>query len=133
MRTLKTCLWVAGVLCLLSVLGVVLPMRLLGSLAAAFGGPALPEGPVFAYMVRVMSATYVAIGLFYVTLARDPMRYDAMVPFSGAAAAFVGACCGLFGVLTGMPLWWFLGDFVCCVALGILILAFWRRAMGGLQ
>jgi len=129
MRVLKTCLWIAGLLCLLAVFGVFLPLRVLQSLASAFGG-SLPEGPVFVYMVRVMSATYVAIGVFYVMLARDPIRYGVMVPFSGVAALSVGACCGLFGVLSGMPLLWFLGDFLCCVVLGVLILAFWRRATG---
>ncbi len=72
--------------------------------------------------------TYVAIGVFYIILGLDPMKYGAMVPFSGAAAVFVGVCCGAFGLLSEMPLAWFLGDFLGCTVLGVLILAFWRRA-----
>jgi len=128
MRGLKVCLWIAGILCLLAAVGMFLPFSALRSVASLFGDEALPEGPVFVYMVRVMSATYVAIGVFYLILALDPQTYGRMVPFSGLAAVFVGVCCGVFGVLTGMPLLWFLGYAVGCTVLGILILVFSLRA-----
>lgn len=127
MRALKSCLWIAGVLCLLSVFGMFLPIRLLERLAKAFGDQAFPDSPVFLYMVRVVSATYVAVGVFYVILALRPMNFGPLVPFSGLAAAFVGVVCGIAGLAVGMPLLWFLGDFVCCTVLGILIIVFWRQ------
>ncbi|MFO7956258.1 MAG: hypothetical protein R6X33_04095 [Candidatus Brocadiia bacterium] len=128
MRGLKTCLWIAGLFCLLSVFGLLLPMSALRSLAGVFGGGELPEAPVFVYALRVSSATYLAVGAFFILLARDPMRYGLLVPFAGGASVLVGVVCGVTGLLSGMPAGWFLGDFLTCTVLGILILVFWRRA-----
>ena len=85
MRGLKICLWIAGVGCLLSVFGVFLSMRMLEAMAKVFGGEGFGDSPVFEYIVRVMSATYAAIGVFYVILALRPMDFGVLVPFSGAA------------------------------------------------
>ena len=128
MRALKVCLWIAGVGCLLSVFGMFLPVRVVESLARAFGGEAFPDSPLFVYAVRLMSATFVGVGVYFVILARDPMKYGVMVPFSGLAAVCLGVVCGITGLAVGMPLFWFLGDSLSCVVLGALILVFWRKA-----
>ena len=127
MRALKACLWAVGVLCLLGVFGIFLPVSLIESLANVFGKQAFPDSPAFFYMVRVASATYVAVGVFYVILAMRPMDFGVLVPFSGVAAAFIGVVCGITGAAVGMPVLWFLGDFVCSTALGVLIVVFWRK------
>ncbi len=128
MRALKICLWIAGVSCLLSVFGMFLPVRLLESVAGVFGGEAFPDSPMFLYVLRVVSATYVAVGVFYVILAMHPVNYGVLVPFSGLAAVFVGVVCAITGLAVGMPLLWFLGDSASCTVLGVLILVFWRLA-----
>ena len=128
MRALKTCLWIAGVLCLLSVFGMFLPFSLLERLAKAFSDEAFPDAPVFLYMIRVASATYVGVGVFYIVLAQRPMSFGPLVPFSGLAAAFVGVVCGISGLTVGLPLLLFVGDSLCCTIVGILILVFWRQA-----
>ncbi|HUW84610.1 MAG TPA: hypothetical protein VMZ31_17655 [Phycisphaerae bacterium] len=129
MRALKTCLWLAGVLCLLSAFGLVLPVRVLERLMAAFGGEPFPDSPLLAYMLRVGSGTYVAVGVFYIILAVRPRNFGAMVPFSGLAAIFVGVVCGVTGLAVGLSMAWFVGDFACCTLLGVLILVFWRQGM----
>ncbi len=128
MRALKICLWIAGVGCLLSVFGMFLPVRLLESFARVFGGEAFPDSPLFLYALRVVSATYVAVGVFFVILALNPMNYGVLVPFSGVAAVFLGVVCGITGLLAAMPLLWFLGDSLSCAVLGVLIFVFWRQA-----
>ncbi len=128
MRALKICLWIAGVSCLLSVVGMFLPVGVLESLAKAFGGQTFPDSPLFLYALRLMSATYVAVGVFFVILALDPMKYAALVPFTGLAAVFLGVFCGITGLAVAMPPLWFLGDSVSCTILGVLILVFWRKA-----
>jgi len=128
MRALKICLWIAGILCLLSVFGMFLPIRAIESLVKAFGVQTLPDSPLVMYVVRVMSATYVGVGVYFVILALHPMDYGVLVPFTGLAAVFLGVVCGIAGLAVGMPLLWFLGDFVSCTVLGVLILVFWRRA-----
>jgi len=128
MRALKICLWIAGVGCLLSVFGMFLPMSVFESIAKFFGIESLPDSPLLVYAVRLMSATYAAVGVFFVILALDPMKYGVMVPFSGLGAVFVGVVCAIAGLLSEMPLWWFLGDSLSCLVLGVLVLVFWRQA-----
>ena len=127
MRALKICLWIAGIGCLLSVIGVFLPISVIESIAKFFGIESFPDSPQFMYAVRLMSATYAAVGVFFVILALDPMKYGVMVPFSGVGAVFVGVVCAIAGLLAAMPLWWFLGDSLSCLVLGVLILVFWIK------
>ena len=128
MRALKICLWIAGVGCLSSVFGMFLPVSAWESVAKFFGIESFPDSPLLLYGARLMSAVSVAVGVFFVIMARHPMKYGVMVPFSGIAAVFVGLVAGITGLEAAMPLLWFLGDSLSCVVLGVLILVFWRRA-----
>ncbi len=128
MRALKICLWIAGFACLLSVFGLFLPVSAWESITKFFGIESLPDSPQFMYAVRLMSGTYAAVGVFFIILALDPMKYGVMVPFSGLGAVFVGVVCAIAGPLAEMPLWWFLGDSLGCLVLGVLILVFWQQA-----
>ena len=128
MGALKVCLWVAGFGCLLSLFGLFMPIESIEAFAKAFGGQAFPQSPIFLYAIRVMAATYVAAGAFYIILAVRPMNYGGLVPVSGVAAAFVGVVCWATGLAVGMPPVWYLGDALSCIVLGILIVLFWRRA-----
>jgi hypothetical protein len=65
--------------------------------------------------------------VFFIILARNPMKYGAMVPFSGLAVVFVGMVCWVTGLVVEMPPRWILADSMSCVVLGTLIFAFWRR------
>jgi len=128
MRALKICLWIAGVGCLLSVFGMFLPVRLVESIARAFGIQlALPDSPLCLYVLRVVSATYVGVGVFFIILALRPVNYGVLVPFSGLAAVFLGVVCGITELAVGMPVLWFLGDSLSCAVLGVLIVVFWRQ------
>ena len=128
MRALKICLWIAGIGCLLSVFGMVLPVSSWEYIAKLFGVESFPDSLLFIYAVRVASGTYAAVGIFFIILALAPMKYGVMVPFSGLGAVFVGVVCAIAGLLASMPLWWFLGDSLSCLVLGILILVFWQQA-----
>ena len=128
MLALKICLWIGGFACLLSVVGMFLPVSAIESITKSFGIESLPDSPQFMYAVRLMSGTYVAVGAFFVILALNPTRYGVMVPFSGVGAVFVGVVCVIAGPLAEMPVWWFLGDSLGCLVLGIFILVFWQQA-----
>ena len=128
MRGLKICLWIAGVLCLLSALGMFLPVSAWESIAKAFGVESLPDSPLFEYMVRLMFATYVGVGVYFVILALRPADYGIMVPFSGLASVILGVVCAIIGFIVQMPVQWFLGDSIPCIVLGALILIFWQKA-----
>ena len=127
MRALKVCLGIAGVLCLLGVIGLFIPMSALGSVAATFGLPEFPDDPMFGLVYRVMAATYVAVGVFFIILALNPKKYGILVPFSGVAGVFVGVVLALCGAKASMPLWWCAVKFLFCAVFGVLIIVFWIR------
>ena len=128
MRGLKICLWIGGVGCLLTVFGMFLPITVWESIAKVFGVElVLPDSPLFEYMVRLMLATYAAVGVYLVILALHSMDYGVLVPFTGLAAVVLGVVCAITGLVVGMPVLWFLGDSIPCVILGVLILVFWRQ------
>ena len=71
MRALRVCLWIAGVACLVSVFGMFLPISAIESVVEAFGGEQFPDLPQCAYCIRVVSATFVGIGIFFVIRKRS--------------------------------------------------------------
>jgi len=127
MRGLKICLWLAGLFCLSAIAVVFVSRSAMESFIRCCNMPPLPDSPLFFYIVRLLSATYVAIGIFFIILALRPRSFGGMIPFAGWASFILGLFIALMGYRVGMPLWWFLGDSLPCIVLGILILAFWRR------
>ena len=128
MRGLKVCLWITGLSCLLSVFGIFLPISIFQNIAGFFGIEALPASPVFAYAMRIISATYVGIGVFFIILATAPMKYGPLVPFSAIATFLLGVVCAIAGLVTKIPTLWFMSDASACMVLGTLILIFWRQS-----
>ena len=128
MRALKICLWIAGIACLLSLFGMVLPASSWQSIAKFVGVESFPDAPQFIYAIRVGSGTYAGVGVFFIILALAPLKYGVMVPFSALGAVFIGVVCAIAGLITAMPLWWFMGDSLSCLLLGALILVFWQQA-----
>jgi hypothetical protein len=128
MRGLKICLLIAGLLCLPCVGGVFLPISTLESFTKYFGVASLAGPPLATYSIRVVSATYAGIGVFFVVLALNPLKYGVLVLFSGIGSVLLGMVCGITGSAVGMPPQWFLCDTSSCLVLGILILVFWQKA-----
>jgi len=130
MRGLKICLWVTAVVCLLSVAGTFLSLPAWEKMAKYFGAESVmfPDSPLVEYIVRLMSLTYAAVGVFFLILALQPMDYGVMVLFAGVSAVILGIACAIIGMIVKMPVQWFLGDSLPCLILGVLILVFWQRA-----
>ena len=124
MHALKICLWVAGIFCfVLSIFGLFVPVSVLESIANYFGTEAL-----VVYGIRTASAAFIGMGVISVVLALNPMKYGAIVPFSGLSSIFIGVVCMITGLAVGMPFVWFLGDSLFCALMGFLILVFWQKA-----
>jgi len=132
MRTLKSFLWIAGIACLLSGYGLFTSMSALETMANFFGAESLdlPDSPLFVYVVRLISAMAVATGVYLIILALNPMKYPALIPFTGLASVFLGVVCGITGLAAEMPVLWFLGDSLGCLLFGILVLASWQQIKG---
>ena len=75
-----------------------------------------------------MSAMYAVIGIFFIILARRPMEYGIIVPFTGLASVAMGFVCAIAGYVEKMPNSWYLGDSTVYLILGLLIFFFWHQA-----
>ncbi len=128
MAGLKLFLWITAIFCLSAVAGVFAPMSVWPRVTGIFGVESLPDAPVFEYFARLLSATYGAIGVFFIILALRPMKYGVMVSFSAVVSVLLGLACLITGIVAGMPAKWYLCDSLPCIVLGILILAFWSQA-----
>jgi len=128
MRGLKICLLITGLLCLPCAGGIFLPISTLESFTKFFGIASLAGPPLATYAIRVVSATYTGIGVFFIILALNPLKYGVLVLFSGIGSVLLGMVCGITGSAVGMPAKWFLCDSLSCTVLGVLILVFWQRA-----
>jgi hypothetical protein len=127
MSGLKICLWITAILCLAAVFGVFLRISCWQSFIDFFGLGPLPDSPIIGYLIRLMSACFVGIGVFFAILAKNPSKYPVLVPFSGYAAVALGIVCGITGFAEKLPNLWFLGDALTALVLGALILVFWRK------
>jgi len=132
MRGLKICFWVGGFFCLLSLVGVFLPVAVLESIFKCFGVDAagVLGRPMVEYIVRLVAGTYGAVGVYLLILAKEPMRYGALVPFTAVASLLLGAGCIVIGMMVGMPAKWFLGDAGGCLVFGVVVLLLWWRVKG---
>lgn len=113
---------------MVGVIGVILPISAWQSFIDFFGLGPMPEAPIIGYLVRLMSALFVGIGVFFAILALNPTKYQILVPFSGVAAVILGLICGITGFVEKLPNLWFLGDALTALVLGALILFFWKKA-----
>ena len=132
MKGLKTVLWIAAVVILVgSLVALVLPFSTLQSLGRNFGAEVLPADSVaFRYTIRAMMVVSFVAGIYYLILARNPLRYGVLIPFTGIANIAVGLACLCIGIGLDAPVIWYMGDFVCLGLLGALILFFWNQARG---
>ncbi|MCK4913689.1 MAG: hypothetical protein KAS69_03710 [Planctomycetes bacterium] len=128
MKALKICLWLTGIVCLLSVIGVIAPLKHIQWFMGLFGIESLPDSPLFLYMLRLICATWAGIGIFFIILALNPLSYGVLVPLSALFLILVGAVCGVTGFITKMPFKWYASDLLSCVILGLLILIFYPQA-----
>ena len=69
------------------------------------------------------------IGIFFVILARNPLKYGTMLPFAGYGLLCYGMFWFLGGLRYQLPVWTFSGDVIIGLVAGILILALRKRAM----
>lgn len=129
MRALKICLWITGILFLLGGVGLFLPDSVWVAIIEFFGveSSSLVNSPLAEYMLRAALAMTFIMGVFLVVLALFPVKYWALIPFTGLALLFLGVACAVSGLVSAMPATWFLGDSLSCLVLGALILLFWQR------
>ena len=125
MKALKAVLVAIGVLCVVCVLGAVLPWSALARFFEFFGVPALQPAPFLVYCVRTSSLACALIGLFFLVLSTDPLRYRPMLVLAVAGLFLLAVACLLIGWSVGMRPPWYFVDVAISLVAALLICKFW--------
>ena len=130
MKGLKVVLWICGVGLLLSFPFLLVPWRVMADWCGRMGVEIAISAPVAAYTTRGILACCGLIGVFFVILAKDPLRYGPMLPLAGCGLILVGLVCLAGGIRYKLPVIMFAGDVIFSIVAGLLILVFRARAIG---
>jgi hypothetical protein len=74
-------------------------------------------------------ATFGLIGIFFVILARNPIKYGGMLPLAGFGILFMGLFSLVGGIRYGFPVWSYIIDFIFCTVAGALIFILRKKVM----
>lgn len=129
MKTVKSILWICAVSCLLGFVAAVIPWKVITGFYQLFGIQPLPSDPVSVYTFRVFLVMTGMIGIFFVILARNPLKYEPMFKLTAYGLLCFGAFCLFFGIRYQLQYWLYFGDAFFCMLAGILLLVFRKKVV----
>lgn len=131
MKALKVLLWLCGIGCFLSLPLMVMPWSVIESICRAlglesiiaqwFGAESIPNNPLVVYAVRTACAVGALSGVFFIIMARDPVRYRSLVILTAWGLVFIGLVCLVVGLTVKMKPPLYIIDVAFCLVLGIVI------------
>lgn len=127
MKALKVVLAVTGVVCLLSASGALLPWTSIARFLEMMGLEAAPAHRLIVYCLRLVGLSFALIGVFFLILATDPLRYRPMLVLAVCGLWAMALAALVTGWRVGMPRFWYLGDATSCVIVAVLIHARWPK------
>ncbi len=129
MKGLMIILWICAISCLLGFIFAALPWRATTALFHLFGVPLPTAEPITVYLYRLCMAMFGMIGIFFIILARNPLKYGAMLVLAAYGLLCYGVFCLAGGIRYGLPVWAYYGDVVFGIVAGILLLVFRKKAL----
>ena len=113
-----------GWVCLIALIPLFMPRSWIVQIHSAIGLGEFPAAPIAEYLARGMSAMCAFYGGLLLLLARDVLRYRAIIKFQALAIMGASLCGLVLGTAAGMPFWMLLLDSILCgsVLLPILLL-----------
>ena len=128
MKVIKIILWIFAILCLAGFILAVLPWYMIDGLFRWFVVESPTAEPVTMLMFRVASVLYGMIGIFFLLLAKNPLGYGSMFPLAAYGLMVYGVVCFIGGMGFGLPACIYLSESIFCVAAGVLLLIFRKKA-----
>ncbi len=129
MEGLKTVLWVCAVGFLLNFIFAALPWQAMTAWANVFGFQMPAAEPFHIFTFRLCLATYGMIGVFFVILARNPLKYGGMLLLAAYGLLLLGVLILIGSIRYALPLITYFFDVIFCFITGVLILIFRREAI----
>ena len=124
MKSLKIVLWVVAIGCLTAVPFIFLPWAAIECIGSWFGVESLPNTPIAVYFFKVVFGVFGLIGVFFIILARNPLKYGPMLNLGAVGLILFGLLALTIGLYIGLPPIVYLGDGLSGLVLGICILIF---------
>lgn len=109
-----------------AVIAVFMPRAAMEYIHQAMGLGPLPQGPVFEYLARSISALYALHGAFVLLLSSDVRRFQTIIRFFGIAYIVLGLILLGIDLHVGLPWIWTLVEGPTVMAIGATILALQR-------
>lgn len=129
MKGLKITLWICGILCLLGFICAALPWNAISTLCQWFGVQPPIAAPITVYIIRLCLAITGLIGVFFIILALNPLKYDSMLLLAAYGLLCYGLFCLAGGIRYTLPARIYAGDIIFSFVAGILILIFRKKAI----
>ena len=129
MKELKFVLWICAVGCLLGFVGAVLPWNAILTMFVWLGIETPATQPIVGYALRMLCIITGLIGIFFLILARDPLKYGPMLTLATYGLLFAGLSCLFVGLRYELPVVVLSLDAGFCIVTGTLLLIFRHKAL----
>lgn len=129
MNVIKTILYVASALFMLSAVFAILPWGALNAFIAWFGPFAYPDDPMVQYTVKIMLVIFFWLGILMAVAVSQPGRYRSFLSIFGLTFLSSAGFAVVVVWIYGLPMVFYL-DGVSSAALGALFLIYRLRAAG---
>lgn len=121
-RRLRLLLRVSAVVAGSAILAVFMPRAWMDGVHRAMGLGPLPQGPVFEYLARSISALYALNGALYWFMSTDVRRYGPLIRLFAVAYILFGTILLVIDIRLGMPRPWILCEGPIVILLGCVFL-----------
>jgi hypothetical protein len=111
-----------GLVEILAFIAVIMPRSWMEASHAWLGLGGMPHGSVLMFLIRQASYSYGMHGVSLWIIASDVKRFRALVVFNGIAYLLAAPVFFTIDYLSGMPMWWALGDSTGCGLVGVALL-----------
>ena len=129
MKGLKIILWICAISFLLAFILAPIPWRAIIAWFQWVGIQPPAAAPITVFMFRISLAMFGMVGIFFVILAKNPLKYGAMLPLSAVGLFCYGVLSLVLGIRYGLPVWIYFNDVVFGLVTGVLILVFQKKAI----
>ena len=102
----------------ISILGVLLPWRVMDRILQNMGALAAVSDVQLRYWFRMATGSWSVMGFFFLMAFLRPRKYADLVPLLALGSLFEGAVLLFHGLILGVPLFPFAGDAAFCLIVG---------------
>ena len=120
-RWLVFLLRLGGVVTVTAFFAILLPVETMASIHESLGMGTFPRAPVVDYLARSIAALYGFHGVLLLIVARDPLKYRAIVWYVAAMNISFGIMLTAIDAHAGMPAFWTAGEGPPIIAFGLVV------------